>query len=430
MKEQKRIKKVKKSNMNLIFSGRGNNKNDDYLNLINELRMGVPTDVRRNPYFHYGYECEGSLLYGFSKWLNDYAGNIGVKKLFFLSRDGYLMQLSYNELFGFQNKSIHYLYVSRRSLHLPLFKFCKDLSEYLSFNGVNKRWSFSTICNRLGISREKYIYQWKKLGFKENESFKVEEINNNTKFAEFYNSVYDEVYEYSCREYIQLIKYLEQNDFVGDIGIVDSGGYGTTQKCLDFLISKADLKVNIRGFYIWGSMAQDERHFIYCNNVGDHIGGDTIVPEIPLTAFEGTVINYHLMNNVIKPVLDEYEYSDDRAIESAIKDIQTGCLYAIKVLKAANVEISANTSCYNCLMISRYPRQGDIRIFKQFFFQSDRERTYLAKPKSLIVHVIHTKQCLNEFKLTRWKIGYLKALFHLPLPYYRILRFLKVFLKI
>ena len=76
-------------------------------------------------YYNFGYHKLGPLLLGFSHWLNNKVREEGIEKIYFFSRDGFIMKQSFDLLFRNENIKTFYLEVSRRSLRVPiLWKNC------------------------------------------------------------------------------------------------------------------------------------------------------------------------------------------------------------------------------------------------------------------------------------------------------------------
>ncbi len=73
----------------------------------------------KNIYYQYGFNSLGILLFSFSTWLKNNLANKKINKVFFLSRDGFLMKNVFDTIYKNDNIETHYLYVSRRSLNVP-----------------------------------------------------------------------------------------------------------------------------------------------------------------------------------------------------------------------------------------------------------------------------------------------------------------------
>ena len=77
-----------------------------------------------------GYAITGPLLVAFSEWLEAQASADKVDRLYFLSREGQLMQAVFEALYGErQTPSTHYLVVSRRAITVPMLQRREDLYD-------------------------------------------------------------------------------------------------------------------------------------------------------------------------------------------------------------------------------------------------------------------------------------------------------------
>lgn len=79
--------------------------------------------------YQIGYEVFGPLLYGYTCWLINKLEENRIKKVFFFSRDGYIMQKAFNILKpDFKNS---YFYASRRSIVTALLQCDNKLEEMI-----------------------------------------------------------------------------------------------------------------------------------------------------------------------------------------------------------------------------------------------------------------------------------------------------------
>ena len=73
-----------------------------------------------------GYEVLGPMLWGFTHWQHEELESMHIEKVFFLSREGALLQRAYQTLFPNSNVKQTYLYVSRQALQVPLLLKCNN----------------------------------------------------------------------------------------------------------------------------------------------------------------------------------------------------------------------------------------------------------------------------------------------------------------
>lgn len=58
-------------------------------------------------YYKFGKEYFGPFLLGFTKWLDKNIRNTKVNKIFFFSRDGYMMKKAFDEISELSNQSTY-----------------------------------------------------------------------------------------------------------------------------------------------------------------------------------------------------------------------------------------------------------------------------------------------------------------------------------
>jgi len=66
-----------------------------------------------------GYEILGPILYYYTKWLHEQIIQNNIRKLYFLSRDGYLLMKAYEFLYQHEDMELYYLSISSKSIKNP-----------------------------------------------------------------------------------------------------------------------------------------------------------------------------------------------------------------------------------------------------------------------------------------------------------------------
>ena len=228
----------------------------------------------------------------------------------------------------------------------------------------------------------------------------------------------------SEREAKLMKAYLNSQGFEGNVLIADTGGYGTTQKCLEIFCGRNHLNVSITGAYLWLYGNPSFKAFAFPFPWNTSHGGENLITELPMTAHEGTVEGYvRASDNQIKPLLGAYEYDAYPEMRDAINDIQAGAMrFATIFSHCEGLDfLSQSVAFANTKRISQRPSLRQARNFGDFLFLSDHQASYLAKPKSAFKYFKDARVLRNDFSLAAWKIGFLKRLLKVPFPYYSLI---------
>ena len=138
-------------------------------------------------------------------------------------------------------------------------------------------------------------------------------------------------------------------------------------------------------------------------------------------AQHGTTLKYREKSGKYFPILDEYEYTDNEM--NMIIEIQNG---AIKFVKDFNVnpiskivELKPNTTFEELEEIGLNPTLKDLKLFKDMPYV-ETVKMNLVEGKGLITYMFNLKKCKDDLFNSGWKIGFLKNLLKINLPYYKI----------
>lgn len=144
---------------------------------------------------------------------------------------------------------------------------------------------------------------------------------------------------------------------------------------------------------------------------------------------DGSVQNYYVdaKDNMIKAKRYPYEYKEDGEFTReylCIKKLQDG---ALAFIRKASIEESLKAFHYTSdelfmglKQTGTIPTFKDIQMFADFRFFDEGETRYLAAPKKLIYYIFHVRELKQDFLLSRWKIGFMKRLFKINLPYVKL----------
>lgn len=409
-------------------------------NIINSF-LNNTSPTNKSKYYRFGYEKFGMFLWGFSKWLHDSVKDNNIRNVYFFSRDGLIMKKAFDTLYN--DVSTHYLEVSRRSLRVPILWMNYDLTHVLDMISPSKLVSLTTIFDGVGLDINNYRTLIKRYGFDIETTFERKELLKNKKLYNLYSELETDIEATSKKEYEVLVKYLEQNHLSGQFAIVDIGWSGGMQRYLIETLNKLNINADIKGYYI-GVAEYYKRNikvlpnldlngylfdFLHDKDAKDKRSAYVGLFETLFLEQGGSVKNYRFEDEKVVANRFPYEYLENGEATyeyKCVTDIQKGALDFIKRFGGIDINISADTLYAGLSETGLKPKKEDIEMFADFRFFDEAETLYLAKPKSLFYYLSHIGNLKKDFLSSRWKIGFMKRLFKISLPYEAIY---KVMLK-
>ena len=380
-------------------------------------------------YFQYGFEILGPLLFGFSKWLYKTVQEQKFDHLFFLSRDGYLLLNAYKELYPSDETATAYLYVSRKAAREAQLCVNAELSEVSRLFPQNAYVKCREFCMYLNIEDDESMQILKECELTEDTSFLPKDLLRDSRLKKFYEKVKPRVVRKSKEAYDRTLRYLQQNDFFGEVGIVDIGWRGTIQDCLQTILQNdAGSQCEITGCYLGlsGEAAGQKNKLSFIAPEEGPQEFDAGFVEYPFLAPEGSLLGYSdEPDHTIKPILADYEY--DKESHEIAQGMQDGALHFVKCAKASqNEEFTwdAAFSYANLKRLSKHPTWKEVNIFGNLAYYDGGKRE-IAAPKSIGHYLMHLKEFPYDLSVSSWRIGFLKRLFKIGVDYNKLLKIYK-----
>lgn len=390
-----------------------------------------------------GCKIFGPLLYGFTQWLVRQLQMDGINDVYFMSRDGYMIKRAFDELKN-DNINTHYLYCSRRAYQVPL------LWRYSKFEEVIKpfqhadRMTLRSFLLRIGLDPSMYVEVANRLGLDFDYVYEKRTFYSSKEIINFYNIIRTDAEENSKREYDTLCSYLCALQMPKKIAVVDIGYHGTMQRALIELIKEKQWDIEVVGYYVGVSpdavyVRTGElraKGYLYDLDFGsdrwEQIEKGVALFELQFLASHGSVIRFILQNGVSVPELDEFEYenSTNQIVNEMeiIKEYQSGAIsfvkYMFSVMPLNAIHVSPEVAIYAFEQMQTRPTFEQAQLWGNFRFVNY-TYSYLAVPRHLTYYLLHPKQFRKEFLVCNWKIGFMRRLFRVPLPYDRIYMTLK-----
>ncbi len=407
----------------------------DYNYYMLEKFISNNIDLSKSYYERMGYETFGPILYGFSKWLQN---NIKTDKIFFLSRDGYLISKAFNIL---EKKDSTYFYASRRALIIPTLFMEEDLKGMTDKLYIRDYIKVGNLFRKLGLEESDYKDIVIKHGYSVDDNIKYEDLFKDD-FTKLFNDIKPVIHSNSKKELENLLLYMRQEGFSGDVSIVDIGWNGNMQRAFNNIVNYKKDKTNIEGFYVGvlpesknigkinmhGFLFDDKnnRDIYLCLKVINSIF------ESMFLAPHGSVKKYKNDNGKIKPVLLDYEF-DEGIEKKSYEEIQEGALQFIRDFNNSDLkyllDIDSRICFYNMQKFAYYPKLRDVEKFGDFKFLED-DIIYLAKPKKLSYYLCHPKKLFLDVYTSGWLIGFMKRLTLINIFYTNLYKiYINIYLK-
>jgi len=354
------------------------------------------TPLVQNRGFSIGGEVLGPLLAGFCRWLHEKRGQDPSARLLFLARDMDLVYRAYRRFYP-EEENISYLKVSRQSLCPALL--AEGRADLAAQALPRQKLTGTQIAHYCGTS------VW------DDRAFDLKADLGSPSLLAFLQGLPGDGRGLAKR-------YLEQQKIEEGTFLVDIGLGGTTQRLLEALSEH-----RLQGLYL----ACDER--LPPDRTDVYLFGGQCAPaqyqavqpmlELLLSEPCGPTVGYQENQQTGK--------IEVRCGDSHLSKIQKQILSALRgeALRFAeewkksilfSAELSPQEAIEPFLALAEHPRPTDARILGNLSVE-DGGVYPLAAPEPWPVYCRNPERFWQDFRDSRWKVGFLKRLLPLPLPY-------------
>lgn len=393
---------------------------------FNILYGDMPIKFHKQYYWQQlGRYSLGNFLYGYVRWLINEIKKQNYERIFFLARDGFMMlkALEILDMEDLANKSV-YLYVSRRSLIVPILHLYNGYEAVCSTMTWIKHFDIKYFLGNFGLDYEHYGCQIKHLLTDETKIYERSELFSNSELLNVFNTLESAIKDNSRQEYSLLVQYLKQNAFTGKIAIVDAGWFGHLQNALETVNKTANLRADIDGYYIGIQKScqyfkkQKMHGYLYFGQeqMQNQMNGNlaTMIVEAFHSKSDGSVKCYEEKAENIVPVLKPNNMED--AEYKTLHQIQHSALERVKYLaKMSDIRISNLTPdvyFYGFCRICIEPSLYDAWKLGAFIEENQLHGTgyYLFRPNRL----------KKDTQQMNWKLGQLKRILKIGINYMKL----------
>ena len=384
----------------------------------------------KSEYYQFGWEYFGPFLYGFTDWLCHEIKVQNIDKIFFFSRDGYMMKKAFDVMNRDESLQAQYVYFSRKSIRQALLWKCNTYEESLQYLTWERFVSLGKILEYYGFSNEERLEFSKKYRWDLNKDYEYSSLNKNIDLCNIYKELKPKIDNKSYEQGVILKQYIHQIGMDEDCAIVDIGWKGSMQYYIEQFLSLQDINSHISGFYVGILPERKLRGNVY---------GFLYNPENPkmrksvLCAFgvyeklfqsiEGSTYGYQTQNEVVQPILTSYEYQNNEEIISSIHDWQAAALdYIDERMRQTSVKEDDLELALPLVKVGKNPSRKVIGLFS-FFYIMDGTKTYFVSQKPWYRYKI--KQLVHDLSNSPWKTGFMKSILQIPFPYFTIYRIMR-----
>ena len=432
LKRSLKDRKFQREKLSKVFNAHNSLEESVYLAAIINKYYSQPNFQENNFWYDLGFKNIGILFLSFIGWLHAMVKKDRIEKIFFLSRDGYIMKRVYDltaEVFDHLPKA-EYLYASRRALNIPSIKKLDEVALDFLASGTSVL-KVSQFLSRAGLEPKLYLQQLQRVGLN-NLSEEIITSEQYQKLRTFYQLIAEDIEKIAASEREKITQYLTSIDFFQShkIAIVDIGWHGSMQYSLTKIVNALDKKIDIKGYYFAtkvGAKKNQEKgikmssYLCDCGNptyYKNTIRLSTEIFEFIHSAPHGSVIEYGSGGDM-KPVLEE----NDRP-QSELNKVEMMHQGAIDFI-TQYLKVVSNFSCIQIpdremaieplRRVLRNPtleeaqNLGDIQHVESF--GKVNTQRYIAKPPQYsFLELLRVDRVFVSLKSSFWKIGYLKRL--------------------
>lgn len=354
------------------------------------------------------------VVYMFAERIVAKAVQLGIRRLYFLARDGYSVMRAAQVICRKKNLDIDliYLYCSRYSLRMAAYRF-KDNTAYERFFHECYSLTPSNVLSRGAFTPDERISVYNELGFDisaENKLMDRSEFRSfcdKLKRSDTFNKILS---DRSDHAYNIIISYFKEKkmDCSEHIGLVDSGWTGSMQDTIKKLLVSSGISCHITGFYVGmlavpPAAAQSTFDAWLFDGKGDNLTKAWFSQnlfECLCTAPHGMTVGYEHTEKGIFPVLIDNNKND--SLIGKLSDIIYR--YAETVSEFTyNEALCKKTAAALLKSLMLYPSAEEAEAFDCFDFCDDVTEKYhnsisvCAEKKQLTDSLLHRKNTVRLY---------------------------------
>ncbi|MCG4515551.1 hypothetical protein [Eggerthella lenta] len=376
-------------------------------------------------YWKAGYEHFGPLLVGFSDWIAGEARREELDQILFLARDGYVPIQAFRLLYPSQNAKTTYFFASRASTLATRVLEEGSLESFLRNAHLRRLSSPALLAQRFDLGSRFLELAAKEAKIEPASSVDRGLYFGNGSHAFFARMAYEEYLPRAKKFAGMFARYVSEQVSSGNIGVVDVGWHGSTQRALMACADDMCASRRYLGYYFGVSDVGRSfaKGFLYDGrgNKEDYFDmkASSALLELFLGAPHATTGGYKLngAQNRVIPVFGAYEYASSRGQfereHDALWNLREGALSYVKeeALNARRVPLGKEQAFRPLKSLATNPSNAQLRAFGSLRFLEGGMHS-VAEPSGIKSIFRNPKQIIEEFGESTWKYGFLCRFFH------------------
>lgn len=371
--------------------------------------------------FRTGYEIFGPMLYYYTKWLQKRVHAQGIQTILFFSRDGYVLKKAY-DLLQDDEVNTKYLYISRRSVIVPLLSYANSLEDFLyAYKSWPKEIKIRHFIQRMGLAPEDVEEELRVHNYKLEDKILYQEVLSNREFEKLFSDLRPKFIQIAKEQKVLFQQYfLDMTDGNEKVAIVDIGGRCTIEYGLNKLLEKNRIKIELFPCYFLMNDHKKQtktRKTCYYDNpvLASILRFSYMFLEVFFSAPHGTVLAYQRnKDGDVLPILERFFYDKTPYSSDArtVLELQKGALSFVKKFQDAYekyIPMNQELVFAGYGEFGLYPTKKDMNFWKKIHFDGD-EFESLVSRKSILWYMIHPKYLKSDFDKSMWPAGFIRDL--------------------
>ncbi len=369
-----------------------------------------------------GYSYFGALSLGYVSWIYKMCCKEKIEALYFFSREGLFIKKLFDALYKDKIKT-RYLFVSRRSLSIPLVQFCNSYDELINLLCVNHMISVRRFLSKLSLDEKQLEDRLKQYHIDPEAPIgRIPDKNG------FFRMIKTEMEALSSDQFENIKMYFERSITESKIGVVDIGWTGTMQSNFIDILDRGLISCEVIGFFVGQKkkaghyITKGMRNYGYLFSYKDKYPQDLIISgeailEIVFFADHGTTESYDKNG----PLLGNMDLSGET--RNHLQSVQAGIVKFAMQLKDLEKKyhiIRQEDVLRQMEHLFRRPETELVEYIGEWDCFDDRTIHIAAEETLFPIH-----RFMKGFLNAGWRVGFLKRNIKINIPYFELIVCLK-----